>query len=324
MSGSWLKNNFVFNFLHFLKIVLVAVSIYFILSFLSVPRVWTLSLCFLLLAVWYIGLLATTVRAKESGLSIYEYLKHQEEEKLKQAKEAGFETYWEYLAHQRKEEKAQRKAKAAKQKAERKAKREAIAAERKAKREAIAAERKAKQEAKAAERKAKQEAKAAKREAERKAKQEAKAAKQKAERKAKRKAKAERKAKREAKAAKREAERKAKREAIAAKREAERKAKITKERTSKSKSGAFAAGLATGYVANKLIDKYKSPPRVVFTDPTIRIISEERKLDGWRIKWARFDRKGKKTASGTLRPRSRSQTGGGRRSDNTEYRYYWD
>ena len=298
MSGSWLKNNFVFNFLHFLKIVLVAVSIYFILSFLSVPRVWTLSLCFLLLAVWYIGLLATTVRAKESGLSIYEYLKHQEEEKLKQAKEAGFETYWEYLAHQRKEEKAQRKAKAAKQKAERKAKREAIAAERKAKREAIAAERKAKQEAKAA-----------KREAERKAKQEAKAAKQKAERKAKRKAKA---------------ERKAKREAIAAKREAERKAKITKERTSKSKSGAFAAGLATGYVANKLIDKYKSPPRVVFTDPTIRIISEERKLDGWRIKWARFDRKGKKTASGTLRPRSRSQTGGGRRSDNTEYRYYWD
>ena len=159
MSGSWLKNNFVFNFLHFLKIVLVAVSIYFILSFLSVPRVWTLSLCFLLLAVWYIGLLATTVRAKESGLSIYEYLKHQEEEKLKQAKEAGFETYWEYLAHQRKEEKAQRKAKAAKQKAERKAKREAIAAERKAK-----------QEAKAAERKAKQEAKAAKREAERKAK----------------------------------------------------------------------------------------------------------------------------------------------------------
>ena len=287
MSGSWLKNNFVFNFLHFLKIVLVAVSIYFILSFLSVPRVWTLSLCFLLLAVWYIGLLATTVRAKESGLSIYEYLKHQEEEKLKQAKEAGFETYWEYLAHQRKEEKAQRKAKAAKQKAERKAKREAIAAERKAK----------------------QEAKAAKREAERKAKQEAKAAKQKAERKAKRKAKA---------------ERKAKREAIAAKREAERKAKITKERTSKSKSGAFAAGLATGYVANKLIDKYKSPPRVVFTDPTIRIISEERKLDGWRIKWARFDRKGKKTASGTLRPRSRSQTGGGRRSDNTEYRYYWD
>ena len=298
MSGSWLKNNFVFNFLHFLKIVLVAVSIYFILSFLSVPRVWTLSLCFLLLAVWYIGLLATTVRAKESGLSIYEYLKHQEEEKLKQAKEAGFETYWEYLAHQRKEEKAQRKAKAAKQKAERKAKREAIAAERKAK-----------QEAKAAERKAKQEAKAAKREAERKAKQEAKAAKQKAKRKAKREA---------------IAERKAKREAIAAKREAERKAKITKERTSKSKSGAFAAGLATGYVANKLIDKYKSPPRVVFTDPTIRIISEERKLDGWRIKWARFDRKGKKTASGTLRPRSRSQTGGGRRSDNTEYRYYWD
>ena len=246
MSGSWLKNNFVFNFLHFLKIVLVAVSIYFILSFLSVPRVWTLSLCFLLLAVWYIGLLATTVRAKESGLSIYEYLEHQEEEKLKQAKEAGFETYWEYLAHQRKEEKAQRKAKAAKQKAERKAKRKA------------------------------------------------------------------------------KAERKAKREAIAAKREAERKAKITKERTSKSKSGAFAAGLATGYVANKLIDKYKSPPRVVFTDPTIRIISEERKLDGWRIKWARFDRKGKKTASGTLRPRSRSQTGGGRRSDNTEYRYYWD
>ena len=298
MSGSWLKNNFVFNFLHFLKIVLVAVSIYFILSFLSVPRVWTLSLCFLLLAVWYIGLLATTVRANRSGMSIHEYLEHQKEEKLKQAKEAGFETYREYLAHQRKEEKAQRKAKAAKQKAERKAKREAIAAERKAKREAIAAERKAKQEAKAA-----------KREAERKAKQEAKAAKQKAERKAKRKAKA---------------ERKAKREAIAAKREAERKAKITKERTSKSKSGAFAAGLATGYVANKLIDKYKSPPRVVFTDPTIRIISEERKLDGWRIKWARFDRKGKKTASGTLRPRSRSQTGGGRRSDNTEYRYYWD
>jgi hypothetical protein len=152
MSGSWLKNNFVYNFLHFLKIVLVAVSIYFILSFLSVPRVWTLSLCFLLLAVWYIGLLATTVRAKESGLSIYEYLKHQEEEKLKQAKEAGFETYWEYLAHQRKEEKAQRKAKAAKQKAERKAKREAKA-ERKAKREAIAAKREA-------ERKAKREAEA--------------------------------------------------------------------------------------------------------------------------------------------------------------------
>ena len=274
MSGSGLKNNFVIS--SFLGIVLIVVPIYFILSFLSVPRVWTLSVCFLLLAVWAIGLLAETVRAKGSGMSLYEYLEHQKEEKLKQAKEAGFETYREYLAHQRKEEKAQRKAKAAKQKAERKAKREAIAAERKAK----------------------QEAKAAKREAERKAKQEAKAAKQKA-------------------------ERKAKREAIAAKQEAERKAKITKERTSKSKSGAFAAGLATGYVANKLIDKYKSPPRVVFMDPTIRIISEERKLDGWRIKWARFDRKGKKTASGTLRPK-RGNSGGGRRSDNTEYKYYWD
>ena len=270
MSGSGLKNNFVIS--SFLGIVLIVVPIYFILSFLSVPRVWTLSVCFLLLAVWAIGLLAETVRAKESGMSLYEYLEHQKEEKLKQAKEAGFETYREYLAHQRKEEKAQRKAKAAKQKAERKAKREAIAAERKAKREAIAAERKAKQ---------------------------------------------------EAKAAKREAERKAKQEAIAAKREAERKAKITKERTSKSKSGAFAAGLATGYVANKLIDKYKSPPRVVFMDPTIRIISEERKLDGWRIKWARFDRKGKKTASGTLRPK-RGNSGGGSRYDNTQYKYYWD
>ena len=243
MSGSGLKNNFVIS--SFLGIVLIVVPIYFILSFLSVPRVWTLSVCFLLLAVWAIGLLAETVRAKGSGMSLYEYLEHQKEEKLKQAKEAGFETYREYLAHQRKEEKAQRKAKAAKQKAERKAKREA------------------------------------------------------------------------------KAERKAKREAIAAKQEAERKAKITKERTSKSKSGAFAAGLATGYVANKLIDKYKSPPRVVFMDPTIRIISEERKLDGWRIKWARFDRKGKKTASGTLRPK-RGNSGGGRRSDNTEYKYYWD
>ena len=284
MSGSGLKNNFVIS--SFLGIVLIVVPIYFILSFLSVPRVWTLSVCFLLLAVWAIGLLAETVRAKASGMSLYEYLEHQKEEKLKQAKEAGFETYREYLAHQRKEEKAKREAKAAKQKAERKAKQEAIAAERKAK----------------------QEAKAAKREAERKAKQEAKAAKQKAERKAKRKAKA---------------ERKAKREAIAAKREAERKAKITKERTSKSKSGAFAAGLATGYVANKIIDKYKSPPRVVFMDPTIRIVSEERKLDGWRIKWARFDRKGKKTASGTLRPK-RGNSGGGNSSDNTKYKYYWD
>ena len=243
MSGSGLKNNLVIN--SFLGIVLIVVPIYFILSFLSVPRVWTLSVCFLLLAVWAIGLLAETVRAKASGMSLDEYLEHQKEEKLKQAKEAGFETYREYLAHQRKEEKAKREAKAAKQKAERKAKRKA------------------------------------------------------------------------------KAERKAKREAIAAKREAERKAKITKERTSKSKSSAFAAGLATGYVANKIIDKYKSPPRVVFMDPTIRIVSEERKLDGWRIKWARFDRKGKKTASGTLRPK-RGNSGGGNSSDNTKYKYYWD
>ena len=243
MSGSGLKNNFVIS--SFLGIVLIVVPIYFILSFLSVPRVWTLSVCFLLLAVWAIGLLAETVRAKASGMSLDEYLEHQKEEKLKQAKEAGFETYREYLAHQRKEEKAKREAKAAKQKAERKAKRKA------------------------------------------------------------------------------KAERKAKREAIAAKREAERKAKITKERTSKSKSSAFAAGLATGYVANKIIDKYKSPPRVVFMDPTIRIVSEERKLDGWRIKWARFDRKGKKTASGTLRPK-RGNSGGGNSSDNTKYKYYWD
>ena len=284
MSGSWLKNNFVFNFLHFLKIVLVAVSIYFILSFLSVPRVWTLSLCFLLLAVWYIGLLATTVRAKESGLSIYEYLKHQEEEKLKQAKEAGFETYWEYLAHQRKEEKAQRKAKAAKQKAERKAKREAIAAERKAK-----------QEAKAAERKAKQEAKAAKREAERKAKQEAKAAKQKAERKAKREAKA---------------ERKARREAIAAKREAERKAKITKERTreaearanQKSSDGSLlktAAGVAVTAAAVKAVQR---PPRVVFNDPSYKVGEIKRAgllpISGWRVRWYKVDARGKEIKKG--------------------------
>ena len=284
MSGSWLKNNFVFNFLHFLKIVLVAVSIYFILSFLSVPRVWTLSLCFLLLAVWYIGLLATTVRAKESGLSIYEYLKHQEEEKLKQAKEAGFETYWEYLAHQRKEEKAQRKAKAAKQKAERKAKREAIAAERKAK-----------QEAKAAERKAKQEAKAAKREAERKAKQEAKAAKQKAERKAKREAKA---------------ERKARREAIAAKREAERKAKITKERTKeaearanqKSSDGSLlktAAGVAVTAAAVKAVQR---PPRVVFNDPSYKVGEIKRAgllpISGWNVRWYKVDARGKEIKKG--------------------------
>ena len=126
MSGSGLKNNLVIN--SFLGIVLIVVPIYFILSFLSVPRVWTLSVCFLLLAVWAIGLLAETVRAKASGMSLDEYLEHQKEEKLKQAKEAGFETYREYLAHQRKEEKAKREAKAAKQKAERKAKREAKAA----------------------------------------------------------------------------------------------------------------------------------------------------------------------------------------------------
>ena len=274
MSGSWLKNNFVFNFLHFLKIVLVAVSIYFILSFLSVPRVWTLSLCFLLLAVWYIGLLATTVRANRSGMSIHEYLEHQKEEKLKQAKEAGFETYREYLAHQRKEEKAQRKAKAAKQKAERKAKREAIAAERKAK----------------------QEAKAAKREAERKAKQEAKAAKQKAERKAKREAKA---------------ERKARREAIAAKREAERKAKITKERTreaearanQKSSDGSLlktAAGVAVTAAAVKAVQR---PPRVVFNDPSYKVGEIKRAgllpISGWRVRWYKVDARGKEIKNGS-------------------------
>ena len=248
-----------------------------------------------MLAVWYIGLLATTVRAKESGLSIYEYLKHQEEEKLKQAKEAGFETYWEYLAHQRKEEKAQRKAKAAKQKAERKAKREAIAAERKAK----------------------QEAKAAKREAERKAKQEAKAAKQKAERKAKREAKA---------------ERKARREAIAAKREAERKAKITKERTreaearanQKSSDGSLlktAAGVAVTAAAIRAARK-PNPPRIVFKDPNF-VVTEVEYIGGigrkYRVRYAeRKDGKIKNKGNMRIGPNTSGGTAGG------GFKVYWD
>ena len=67
-------------------------------------------------------------------MSVYEYRKHQEEEKLNQAKEAGFETYKEYLIHKKEEEKTKK----AKERAKRNAK---VEAEKKAKREPRAAKR---------------------------------------------------------------------------------------------------------------------------------------------------------------------------------------
>jgi len=115
-------------------VVLVLALIYFILSFFSVSNIWTYSICFLFFVSWFIGTIVEISNAKASGMSVYEYREHQEEEKLNQAKEAGFETYKEYLIHKKEEEKTKK----AKERAKRNAK---IEAEKKAKREARAAER---------------------------------------------------------------------------------------------------------------------------------------------------------------------------------------